>query len=131
LIPEAAAYWDGLETGELRIQRCQRCSCTFFYARRACPVCWSEDVRWLAASGKAALYSYIINHQPAPDWDGEVPYIVAIVELAEGPRLMTNIVGVPPDPAYLDLDMPLTVQFASRDGQTLPMFAPDRGHGPE
>jgi uncharacterized protein len=122
--PEAAEYWAGLAAGDLRIQRCSACQTAFFYPRRACPECWSEDVRWIVASGRATLYSYVIIHRAAPEWTGDVPYVVAIVEIQEGPRMMSNIVGVPPVPENLQLDMPLAVRYVVRDGRTLAVFGP-------
>jgi uncharacterized OB-fold protein len=70
------------------------------------------------------LYSYVINHRPAPGFEAEAPYAIAVVQLAEGPRMMTNIVGVPNTPEALELDMPLRVQFEKRGEVTLPVFGP-------
>jgi hypothetical protein len=76
-------------------------------------------------SGRARLYSYVICHRPAPGFEDEVPYILALVDLEEGPRMMTNIVGVPADPSALELDMELTVTFEKRRGGVLlPQFRP-------
>jgi uncharacterized OB-fold protein len=76
------------------------------------------------ASGRATLHSYVINHIAAPGFEGETPYVIAAVELEEGPRMMSNIVGVAPDPELLVLDMPLEVTFEQRAGVALPMFRP-------
>ena len=81
-------------------------------------------MEWFAASGDATLYSYVINHRPAPGFEADGPYAIAVVQLAEGPRLMTNIVGVPPTPEALVLDMPLRVTFEQRGPISLPVFAP-------
>ncbi|CDO58981.1 Bll2959 protein [Candidatus Phaeomarinobacter ectocarpi] len=76
------------------------------------------------ASGNAKLYSYVINHRPRPDF-GEEPHSIAVVELAEGPRMMTNIVGCPQTPEALQLDMPLKVTFEDKsDDIALPKFTP-------
>jgi len=64
----------------------------------------------------------VINHMPAPGWEGEVPYVIAVVQLDEGPRMMSNLVGVPADPAALELDMPLEVTFEARGNMMLPLF---------
>ncbi|PZG09659.1 DNA-binding protein [Nonomuraea aridisoli] len=108
----------------MRVQRCTSCAQHYFYPRPFCPRCGSGEVEWTAVSGEARLVSYIINHRPLPPFDPGTPIIVALVELAEGPRLMTNIVGVAPDPENLELDMPLKVEFTQREGFTLPVFAP-------
>jgi uncharacterized OB-fold protein len=73
-------------------------------------------------SGRATLDSYIINHAPAPGFDD--PHIIAIISLEEGPRMATSIVGVPPDPAVLKLDMPLQVDFETRGDHLVPVFRP-------
>jgi uncharacterized OB-fold protein len=78
------------------------------------------------ASGRATLHSYVINHLPAPGFEDEVPYVIAIVELEEGPRMMSNLREVAAEPNAMPLDMPLEVVFESRDGRTLPMFRPYR-----
>jgi uncharacterized OB-fold protein len=77
----------------------------------------------LKASGKGRLYSYVIHHRPAPGFT--VPYSIAVVELDEGPRMMTNIVDCPQTPEALELDMALEVKFEKLDDQiTLPLFRP-------
>lgn len=78
----------------------------------------------MRASGEASLYSYVINHRPAPGFEDDGPYVIAVVELAEGPRMMTNIVGIEPDPDKLVLDMPLRVTFTQRGDMSLPVFEP-------
>ena len=109
---------------ELWIQRCLACQEAFFYPREICPRCSSSSVEWFECSGRATLYSYVIEHRPAPGFADDVPYVVALVELEEGPRMMTNIVGIKPDPELLTLDMPLTVTFQPRGEFSLPVFEP-------
>jgi uncharacterized OB-fold protein len=75
------------------------------------------------ASGKASLYSYVINHRPRPDM-GTAPHSIAVVELAEGPRMMTNIVSCPQTPEALQLDMHLQVTFKTFGAIALPLFKP-------
>jgi uncharacterized OB-fold protein len=120
--PETQPYWDGARAGELRIQRCRACREAYFYPRPACPRCSSDDTEWFTASGRATLASYVISERAAPGFTA--PYVIAIVELAEGPRMMTNIVGVDPDPALLPLDLPLEVRFEERGDLAVPVFAP-------
>jgi uncharacterized OB-fold protein len=122
--PETQPFWDGAAQGELRVQRCRTCGRHYFYPRPFCPKCFSEDVEWTTASGAARLVSYVINHRPLPPFDPAQPIVVALVELAEGPRMMSNIVDVAPDPASLELDMPLTVSFEKRGDYALPVFTP-------
>ncbi|MGH3628795.1 MAG: Zn-ribbon domain-containing OB-fold protein [Sciscionella sp.] len=122
--PETQPYWDGAANGELRIQRCTACGDPFFYPRPRCPRCGSGAVEWFTASGRATLYSYTINHRPAPGFEEDAPYAIAVVQLAEGPRMMTNIVGIENTPENLVLDMELRVTFERRGDIALPQFTP-------
>jgi uncharacterized OB-fold protein len=81
-------------------------------------------VSWFTASGRAQLHTYLISHRPGPGFATEVPYAIAVVELEEGPRMMTNIVGVDNTPDALQLDMPLEVDFEPRGDQVVPVFRP-------
>jgi len=122
--PETAHFWEGTKAGELRLQRCGACNTVYFPPRPFCPECGSRNVSVFAASGKGRLYSYVINHRPRPDF-GEEPHSIAVVELEEGPRMMTNIVGCPQTPEALQLDMPLEVVFDDEsDDISLPQFQP-------
>ena len=125
--PETQEFWDGARRGELRIQRCRSCGKAYFFPRPFCPNCSSLDVEWFTASGSGTLYSYVINHRPAaPGFTP--PYAIAIVELDEGPRMMSNIIGCPQTPEALELDMRLEVAFEKLDDKiTLPMFRPAKG----
>jgi uncharacterized protein len=122
--PETQHFWDGCKAGELRLQRCIPCKRSYFPPRPFCPHCASREVEVYAASGKATLETYIINHRPRPDM-GTGPHSIAVVTLAEGPRMMTNIIDCPQTPEALILDMPLRVVFAPQSEEiTLPFFTP-------
>jgi uncharacterized OB-fold protein len=109
--------------GELRLQRCVACSNVYFPPRPFCPGCASREVEVFSASGRASLHSYVISHRALPGF--EAPYAIAVVELEEGPRLMTNIVESPQTPEALQLDMPLEVVFEPvSDDITLALFKP-------
>ena len=119
--PETAPYWDGARTGKLLLQRCVGCRAVRFYPRRACPSCWSEDAEWIEASGQGRVHSFTVIHRPpAPAFASRVPYVVALVDLAEGPRMMANIVGA--GAIDVAIDDPVTVTFESRGDVTLPQF---------
>ena len=125
--PETQHFWDGTQSGELRLQRCTACKETYFPPRPFCPKCACREVEVYPASGKGVLWSYVINHRPRPDM-GTEPYAIAVVKLDEGPTLMTNIVDCPQTPEALQLDMPVQVSFAKQtDDITLPLFAPVKG----
>ncbi|WP_198152984.1 Zn-ribbon domain-containing OB-fold protein [Pseudofrankia sp. DC12] len=126
--PETAPFWEGCRRHELRIQRCCDCDRYYFYPRPYCPHCLSEDTEWLTVSGEGTLHTYVINHRPMPGFTGEVPYVTAIVQLTEGPRLMTNLVGVEALPVNLPAGLPVTVVFDDvTDTVTLPRFTPKAG----
>ena len=121
--PETQHFWDGTKVGELRLQTCSRCDHTYFPPRPFCPDCGSRDVAVIKASGKGRLFSYIINHLPTPGF--KAPFAVAVVELDEGPRMMSNILDCEPTPEALRLDMPLEVTFETlSDAISLPQFKP-------
>ena len=124
--PETQHFWDGTQEGELRLQRCDLCGHNYFPPRPFCPNCGSRAVSVFAASGRATLYSYVIHHRPCPGF--EPPYAIAVVELNEGPRLMSNIVGCEQTPEALVLDMALEVVFEKiNEDITLPFFCPSQG----
>ena len=123
--PETQDFWDGAQRGELRLQRCDDCSAAYFPPRPFCPKCSSRKVTSFTASGKGRLYTYNINHRPARGFEEESPYAIAVVELDEGPRMMTNIIGVAQTPETLPLDMKVEVVFEQiTEKINLPKFKP-------
>lgn len=120
-------WWEAARSHRLLIQRCSACGRAFFYPRPFCPHCWSSDVEWEDASGDATLYTFsIVRVNDLPPFPERVPYVAAIVELWEGPRMMTNVVGC----AFEDLHigMQLHVQFRDvGDDVTIAVFAPRTG----
>jgi uncharacterized OB-fold protein len=119
-VPETAPFWDAAKDERLLIQRCDSCGRHYFYPRPFCPHCASDDVVWHEVSGRGRLVSYVINHRPLPPAEG--PQIIALVQLDEGVRLLTNIVDAAPDPAALTLDAPVRVTFQQRGEYKLPVF---------
>ncbi|MEV7884474.1 Zn-ribbon domain-containing OB-fold protein [Streptomyces sp. NPDC002817] len=124
-VPEADAftrtYWDAAEAGRLLVRRCGACGRTHHYPREFCPHCWSEDVTWEPASGRAELYTWSVVHRnDLPPFGERTPYVAAVVQLAEGPRMMTELVDVPPE--TLRAGMALEVDFR----QGIPVFRPRR-----
>ncbi len=119
------AFWQGGEHGLLQIHKCNDCTRFFHPPGPICPHCASLDVAPCAVSGKGKVLSYTLNHQP---WnsDLEVPYVVAIIELAEqeGLRFVSNIVGM--DPQQVHIDMPVRVSFLNVEDVWLPLFEKDQ-----
>lgn len=124
--PETLPFWEGTAVGELRIQRCNVCEKFYFYPRPYCPSCLSGDVEWRVVSGRGSLASYNINYRPLPAFKSDRPQVIALVELDEGVRLMSNIVGVEPVPEKLPLGLRLTVGFEPRGDRFLPVFSPEQ-----
>jgi uncharacterized protein len=117
-------FFDGAKRGELMIQRCTACGASLAPGSRACTECLSEAIEWVPASGRATLFTFAVMHQKYhPGFFDELPYNITVVELAEGPRLNTNVVGIPND--QLRVGMPLVVTFADvGDSVVLPKFRP-------
>lgn len=117
-------WWEACRAGRLLIKRCADCGRAHFYPRSFCPYCWSERVDWETASGRATLYTWsVVYSNDLPPFGTRVPYVAAIVDLEEGPRMMTNIVDCPFD--ELHVDMALQVSFRREtDDVTLPVFHP-------
>ena len=121
---ETQEFWDGCRDGRLLLKHCNAGGVDHFYPRPFCPSCWSTDVEWRSASGRATLYTYsIVRQNDLPPFNERVPYVAAVVELEEGPRVMTNVEGC----AFEDLEigMALSVEFkAIADEVTVPVFRP-------
>lgn len=112
-------YWEGASAGELRIQKCGDCGWNWLPAASVCPNCLSENCSWIAASGRGKVFTWLRMHQPyLKAWKDELPYNVALVQLEEGPYLMTNIVG----DGDLVCDMAVEVVFPEGDEVALPRF---------
>jgi uncharacterized OB-fold protein len=126
MTPEAKPYWDGLRDGKLMLPKCGGCETAFFYPRIACPHCHSRNVGWIQASGKGTLFSFQIAYRALnPAFKIEPPYILAMIELEEGPRIMSNLINIDPDPAIVKCDMPVEVVFEKQtDEVTIPLFQP-------
>ncbi len=117
-------FWGGLKEHRLLIQRCTACATLRHPPRPMCPACGSLDWDTLEASGRATVTSCVIPHHPALPWFPE-PYVVALVELAEGTRLVTNIVGI--DPHQVTVGMAVQVRFEPFDDDlVLPLFEPEK-----
>jgi uncharacterized OB-fold protein len=121
--PDTQFFWDGLREHRLLIQRCAGCGVLRHPPRPMCPACRSLEWDAVEASGRGTVRSCVIPHHPPLPWFPE-PYVVAIVDLDEGVRLVTNVVGV--DPHAVTIGMAVQVRFETfDDGLVLPLFAPE------
>ena len=91
--PDAQPYWEGAQHGRLVLPRCKPCGHVIWYPRPFCAECGSRDVEWFEATGKGILYSFTTVRRSQGNYAASVPYVVAYVELSEGPRVLSNIVG--------------------------------------
>lgn len=91
-------FWDGLREEKLLVQRCRSCGRLQHYPRPHCVVCLSQELDWAEASGRGTVYSYTVVRRAAhPAFAPDVPYVFAVIELAEGPHLSGNVVGISPE----------------------------------
>lgn len=121
---ENARFWESAQRHALELQRCAACGKFRYPCAEFCPNCLSPEAAWQPVSGRAAVYSFIIVHQRYdPSFVDDLPYNVAVVELEEGPRLVTNIVGCAN--GEIRIGMPLTVTYEDVTEEfTLPKFRP-------
>jgi len=121
---EMRPFYDAARRGELVVQRCRGCGALRFPARALCSECLAIDAEWTPVSGHGEVYSFNVMHQVYhPGFAAEVPYAVVLVKLAEGPKLISNLVGIAP--ADIRIGMPVRVVFEPlNDEITLPKFAP-------
>ena len=124
---DSSDFWDAAREERFLIKRCADCGRAHYYPRTFCPFCWSERVAWEEASGRATLYTYSIVYQnDLPPFPERVPYVAAVVDLEEGPRVMTNVVDCDFD--ALQIGMALEVVFREEtDDVTLAVFRPATG----
>jgi uncharacterized protein len=121
---DGAPFWAAAQRGELHIQHCPACDRHQFPPRRLCMHCGGRDVHWRRVSGTGRVYSFTIVHRaPEPAFVQDVPYVVAVVELAEGGRMMTNLVGCAPSQARVDMPVVAVFERVTPD-VTLVKFRP-------
>jgi uncharacterized OB-fold protein len=120
--PVTEPFWHGTRDGVLRAQYCLACERYYFYPRSFCPRCWSREVEWRTLSGRGTVASFSVVTRPSRGVYEDAPYVVALIELQEGIRMMSNIVGLD-DPSRIELDAPVEVGFEDRDGVRVPVFS--------
>ena len=124
--PESDHYWEQAVSGKLVIQKCSDCDEAQFYPRIMCTVCGSRSLEWMESTGRATLFTFAIVHAaPHPVFSEDLPYITAIVELEEGVKMPSQIIGIEPEPERLRIGMALQVAFEQvTDEISLPKFRP-------
>jgi hypothetical protein len=125
---DSRPFWDGCRAGELRLQKCTGCGALRYPPASLCPDCGGGEAGWVALGGRGRVFSWITVTHPIPRevYEGEVPYVVALIDLAEGARIASNIVGCAP--AEIAAGMEVEVIFENvTDEITLPKFKPAQG----
>jgi len=121
--PWSEKFWEGTKQGKLLIQVCKDCHARIFYPRKFCPECWSGNLDWIEASGKATIFTYSTAYSMVePKFADELPYTLAYVDLDEGIRMMTRIVDC--EPEDVGFGMRVEVVYRERGGFFLPCFRP-------
>jgi uncharacterized OB-fold protein len=122
--PDSSPYWEAAREGRLLIRECQACGTRHFMPRYLCPTCWSDKLDWIECKGRGSVYSFSVVHRaPTPAFAKETPYVVALVDLDEGPRMLANIVGE--RARAIDIGQRVQVTFERRgDDAALPQFMP-------
>jgi hypothetical protein len=117
-------FWEATRREELVLPWCPSCAQPFWYPREVCPRCGTGGIEWRPASGRAEVYAVSVHHQAGPGRDpADGPYAVALVDLAEGVRMMTNVVGCPPEAVRVGMAVRLTWRPLP-DGRNLPQMTP-------
>ncbi len=122
--PETEAYWEGCRKHELLLQRCSQCREFQFYPRIICTKCASANLDWVKASGQGKILTFTVVRRPVSEaYAEDVPYVVALIRLDEGPTMMSNVVKC--DPESLKIGDPVQVLFEdwSKD-ISIPKFSP-------
>ncbi len=122
--PDSAPYYAAALEGRVLVQRCDRCGRHQLYGRALCTAC-GGPVQWVEASGRGTVYTFtVIRQQYARPFRDHLPYVVALVDLAEGPRVMTNIVGCEPDQVWIGMPVVARCEPVS-DRAGIVLFAPE------
>jgi uncharacterized OB-fold protein len=122
--PWTEAFWEATKQHKLLIQKCMDCEAKIFYPRKFCPECWSSDLGWTEASGKAKVFSYSITITGVEEkFADDVPFVLAWVDLEEDVRMLTNIVGCEPEEVKIGMDVEVVFEDVTPE-ISLPKFKP-------
>ncbi len=123
-MPWSKPFWDGCSQGKLLVQKCKACSRPVFYPKLFCPFCLSQELEWIEAKGTGKVYTFTVVYAYQPtEFSEDVPYIVAVIDLDEGVRLMSNIVDCKPEEVRCDMEVEVVFEKATEE-VTFPKFRP-------
>jgi uncharacterized protein len=127
-VPDALTrpYWDAARARRLDLPRCTDCGRWHFYPRCVCPYCGSAALTWASVSGRGRVYSATrVLRAPSPAFEAQVPYVIAVIALEEGPHLMSAVIGC--DPTDVKIELPVRADFLELGDTVLPVFRPATG----
>lgn len=118
---DSAPYWKAAREGKLVLQQCAACGLKRFFPRHLCPACWSDQTQWVEACGRGTVHAVTtVRRSPSSAFREKVPYVVALIDLEEGPRMLTNIVG--PNAEQARIGQAVEVTFEVRGDGAVPQF---------
>jgi uncharacterized OB-fold protein len=119
--PDSRAFWEACNREQLLLPRCEPCRHAFYYPRMACPRCGARELSWIEACGRGVVYSHTTVHTSfhGPDWEPDLPYTVLLIDLEEGPRMLSRLVG---EDQGLRTGAAVHVEFVAIDGRRYPYF---------
>lgn len=116
-------YFEGTAAGELRVRKCNSCGTLFRFAHAWCPDCWSQDLDFVVSSGLGKVETFTVVHQaPYESFEDRIPYVIALIELEEGVRMMSNVIDCQPQDVHIGMNVQAV--FEQRGPVSLPMFSP-------
>ena len=121
---DTAEFWRRTKDGELSYLRCRNCGAIVFYPRQHCTSCFSSDLEWQVASGRGTIYTFsVVRQSYHPFFRNIAPYAVAWIDLEEGPRLLSNVIGVD-DPGTLEVGQAVELEWETHEELAIPLFRP-------
>lgn len=124
--PDTKPFWNGCRKHELRFQKCRNCSHVRWPPSIICPMCYTQGTEWIRAGGRGKIYTFVVYHQAFHKaFENDLPYVTAIIELEEGPRLLSNIVGCRPQDVRCGMPLEVTWEDINEEF-SLPKFKPIR-----
>jgi uncharacterized OB-fold protein len=122
--PFTEAFWEGTRNGKLLVQTCNDCGARIFFPRKQCPECWSANLGWIEASGKAEIFAFSVTYEGVEAvFKDDLPIVLAWVDLPEGIRMQSNIIDCDPDSIEIGQEVEVVFEKVT-DEITLPFFRP-------
>lgn len=123
--PLSEPFWEATRSEQLLVQRCEECGATVWYPRERCTSCLGDQLRWIESTGRGEVYTFNVMRKAGnPMMADQVPYVIALVDLEEGHRMATNIVGCEPEDVRCGMPVKVVWDVELSDGRRLPVFSP-------